>query len=319
MNIFLDNTLEKWVEDHSCYVYILDNNNKLHEMKMSDNYANDFTWTADIPEGITNIRFARYNPAQDDLDKPMEWNYWEAGTLGSCSTYYAIGHSAGLWSTNFTPQTVTIFDGTNNCWLRGSNEAEFKVKYTVTDGNGVSQNMDYKMSYVHELNRYSIIIPKNVTQLSFHRVNQDMTETGHNWTNLNRSSNYFFNITGVNKGYWSTRYIYINDNANLKQGAGFGAYFYSSSAGTNQWTGMHSKSPSGYYVAVVPSGIDQGVVYTRYTSVSSWTNPEPAWTSMHNQTLNTLENFGSNNMFKTTGWTGDNNKYINGSWSHTSE
>lgn len=314
---FIDNTLEKWVENDNCYVYIIDNNNKLHEMTMSDNYESDYTWTADIPENITSIRFARYNPEKDG-DKPTEWNYWEAGTLGSCSTYYAIGHSGGLWATNFTPQTITIFDGTNDGWLRGSNESEFKVKYNVTDGNGNSVAMDYKMSYQHELNRYSIIIPKQVTQVSFHRVNKDMTETGHNWTYLNRGSNYFFNITGVNKGYWSTRYIYINDAANVKSGVGFAAYFYSNSSGSNQWTGMHSKSPSGYYVAVVPMDKQSGVVFTKYNTTS-----DPSWDNIYNQSLNTLENFGSNNRFTTKGYTGEKdgvkNYYIDGYWDKVSE
>lgn len=316
---FIDNTLEKWVEDHDCYIYIIDNNNKLHEMNMSANYDNDFTWTADIPEGITNIRFARYNPAQDDLDKPMEWNYWDAGELGSCSTYYAIGHSAGLWATSFTGQQITIFDGTTNGWLRGSDECEFHVLFSVVDGNGVTQNLDYKMSYQHELNRYSIIIPSQVKTLSFNRMNQSQTTVHNSWTNLNRGSSYFFNILSSSSGYWSTRYIYINDAAGLKGNADFAAYFYNNSTNAKQWTGMHSKSPSGYYVAVVPNNIAQGVVYGRYTSVSDWSNPDNVWSSIHNQTLNTLETFGSNNRFTTSGWTGDGNKYMNGYWDKVSE
>lgn len=316
---FIDNTLEKWVDGHNdnldTNVYLIDTaTNKLHKM---DTEKDSYVWTVDIPTSITNVKFVRYDPIKQG-DSPTEWNYWDAGDLGSCSTYYAIGHSGGLWATNFTPQTITIFDGTNDGWLRGSNESEFKVKYNVTDGNGNSVAMDYKMSYQHELNRYSIIIPKQVTQVSFHRVNKDMTETGHNWTYLNRGSNYFFNITGVNKGYWSTRYIYINDAANVKSGVGFAAYFYSNSSDSNQWTGMHSKSPSGYYVAVVPMDKQSGVVFTKYN-----TSRDPSWDNIYNQSLNTLENFGSNNRFTTKGYTGEkdgvNNYYIDGYWDKVSE
>lgn len=318
---FIDNTLEKWVDDDvddgKCYVYAVDEHGIHHRMTQSDNYSTDYTWFLNVPGSTESIRFVRYNP--DTYVPNREYNSWEAGTLGTCSTYVAFGHSAGMWSENFKGESITVFDGTTNGWLRGSDECEFHVKFSVTDGNGTVQNMNYKMSYQYEVNRYSIIIPSNVTTLSFDRMNNSQTTVHNSWNNLQRGSNKFFNILDNTTGYWSNRYIYINDAAGLKGNAEFGAYFYNNSTNKHQWTGMHSKSPSGYYVAVVPSGIDQGVVYTRYTSVSSWTNPEPAWTSMHNQTLNTLESFGSNNMFMTTGWTGDNNKYMNGSWSHTSE
>ncbi|MBQ8000620.1 MAG: hypothetical protein IJ298_05305 [Ruminococcus sp.] len=310
---FVDNTLEKWVEDDECYIYIIDNNNNFHAMTMSSNYANDYTWTASIPSGIESIRFTRYNPEKQG-DKPQEWNYWEAGDIGECSTYYAFGHSAGMWTNTFSGQQITVFDGTNNGWLRGSDQCEFHVAFTATDGNGISQSFDYKMSYLTELNRYSIIIPSNVTTLSFKRMDSTQTTTHNSWTNLSRGSNYFYNITASGTGYWSTRYIYINDANGLKGDAAFGAYFYNNSTGVNQWTGMNSKSPSGYYVAVVPNNIAQGVVFTRYNSSS-----DPSWNNCYNQTPNTLEAFGSNNRFTTSGWTGNNNSQINGYWDYTSE
>ncbi len=319
---FIDSTLEKWVDGRNdnvdTYVYIIDNNNKHHEMTKSANYDNDYTWTANIPEGITSIRFARYNPELQG-DKPTEWNYWEAGTLGSCSTYYAIGHSAGLWAINFVPETITIFDGTRSGWLRSSDECEFKIKYTVTDGNGKPQQMDYKMSYQHECNRYSIIIPKNVTQVSFHRVYQDMTETGNNWTYLNRGTNTYYAITGNNAGYWGNRYIYIEDAADMHPGCEFAAYFYGT--GGNTWTGMHSRDNAGHgwYVAVVPYNMTTGVVFTRYNgSASSWD-----WSNVYNQVSdkdNELKEYGSKNLFKTTGYvTVDGKSCIDGEWYTTTD
>lgn len=319
---FIDSTLEKWVEDDSCYIYIIDNNNKLHEMTMSENYSSDYTWTADIPDGITSLRFARYNPQKDDIDKPMEWNYWDAGELGSCSTYYAIGDGGGLWATNFVPETITIFDGTRSGWLRSTDECEFLIKYTVTDGNGKSQAMSYKMSYQVEANRYSIVIPKNVTQVSFHRVFKDtFAETGNNWTYLNRNGCTYYAITDNNAGYWGNRYIYIQDAAGMHNGCTFAAYFYGT--GGNTWTGMHSRDDKGHgwYVAVVPYNMTTGVVFTRYNSgATGW-----SWDSanVYNQVADSrddLKVYGSKNLFKTTGYeTVDGKSCINGEWYTTTD
>lgn len=309
---FIDQTLEKWVDDDKCYVYIIDKDtNYLYEMTMSETYSSDYTWTGSIPGGVENIQFARYNPVSQQ-GTPEEWNYWDAGELGQCSTYYAFGENAGMWTNTFSGTTITVFDGTTNGWLRGSDQCEFHVAFTSTDGNGVSQSFDYKMSYLTALNRYSIIIPSNVTTLSFNRMDSTETTTHNSWTNLSRGSNYFYNITAAGSGYWSTRYIYINDANELKGNAAFGAYFYNNSTSATQWTGMHSKSPSGYYVAVVPNNIAQGVVFTRYNSSSA-----PSWDNCYNQTPSSSENFGSNNLFTTSPWTGDNVMY--GSWSWTSE
>lgn len=318
---FIDNTLEKWVEDDECYIYIIDNNNKLHEMNMSANYDNDFTWTADIPEGVTNIRFARYNPAQDDLDKPMEWNYWDAGELGSCSTYYAIGHSAGLWATNFVPEAITIFDGTRSGWLRSSDECEFLIKYTVTDGNGKSQAMSYKMSYQVESNRYSIIIPKNVTQVSFHRVfKETFAETGNNWTYLNRGTNTYYAITDNNAGYWGSRYIYIQDAAGMHNGCTFAGYFYDNNTNTGTWTGMHSRDDKnhGWYVAVVPYNKLDGVVFARYNKDANAWNWDNA--NVYNQLRKDLEVYNEKNLFKTERYEQSGDKsYIVGTWYKTTD
>ncbi len=306
---FIDNTLEKWVDDHDCFVFILDDENIPHMMTKSATYDTDYTWTGYVPSGVTDIKFARYNPLSQSSN-PEKWNNWDAGALGACTTYNAIGHSAGIWKDGFKAQQITVFDGTNNGWLRGSAQCEFHVLYTTTDGNGNTQNMDYKMSYQTELNRYSIIIPSEVTTLSFNRMNSDQTVTHNSWNNLNRGSNYFYNITASGTGYWSTRYIYINDAENLKGTDSFGAYFYGTAG--NQWTGMHSKSPSGYYVAVVPNNMTNGVVFTRFNGSSM-----PSWENCNNQTPKNLESFGSNNRFTTSPWTGDN--VIYGTWSYTPE
>lgn len=308
---FIDNTLEKWVDNDNCYVFAINQAGKKNPMRKSDNYDKDHTWIVDLPVSTDSIQFARYNPDLQE-NKPQEWNIWEAGTVGSCSTYNAMGHSAGIWDETFDPETITVFDGTNNGWLHGSDQCEFHVTYTLKDSNGVQQNYDYKMSYQNTINRFSIIIPSEVKNLGFKRMDKTQTITHNTWNNLNRGSNFYYNITGSGEGYWSTRYIYIKDAAGLKGDAAFGAYFYNNSTNKNQWTGMHSKSPSGFYVAVVPSNIDQGVVFVRYNS-----NSMPAWnTNCYNQTPKELESFGSNNLFTTTKWT---NNLMDGSWSKTSE
>ena len=318
---FIDETLEKWVDGHNdnlnTYVYLIDNNNKAHEMTRQ---GTSYTWTVDIPDSITSVRFVRYDPVLQG-NKPTEWNYWEAGELGSCSTYYAIGHSAGLWATNFVPEAITIFDGTRSGWLRSSDECEFLIKYTVTDGNGKSQAMSYKMSYQVEANRYSIIIPKNVTQVSFHRVfNKTFAETGNNWTYLNRGTNTYYAITDNNAGYWGTRYIYIQDAAGMHDGCTFAGYFYDNKTNTGLWTGMHSRDDknNGWYVAVVPYNKLDGVVFARYNNNATawnWDN-----TNVYNQLRSDLEVYNEKNLFKTERYEQSGDKsYIVGTWYKTTD
>ncbi len=307
---FIDQTLEKWVANDNCYVFAIDDSGYHHRMQMSANYETDHTWSVGLSEGTEKIRFVRYNPTATDTDE-KEWNYWEAGTLGKCTTYVAFGHSAGMWSENFQGTTITLFDGTASGFLTNKddngNDTVMHVAFSVTDGNDVTQEFDYKLSYQYEKFRWQIVIPSVVNEISFYRY--DITEkTQYNkWENTVRGDNLYYTATASGTGYWSNKLLYL-DGEGYKSGATFVSYFY----GNNTvWTAMRSTTDNGRYVAAVPSG-STGVVLMRYNSSAT----EFAWGSnVYNQTPNNLENFGTNNLFTITGWTGDNNSQLDGTWS----
>lgn len=310
---FIDKTLEKWVDDNvddgKCYVFAIDDHGIHHRMTQSENYSSDYTWFVSLPEGTETLRFVRYNPDKYVEDK--EYNYWEAGTLGKCTTYVAFGHSAGMWSENFQGTTITLFDGTASGFLTNKddngNDTVMHVAFSVTDGNDVTQEFDYKLSYQYEKFRWQIVIPSAVNEISFYRY--DITEkTQYNkWENTVRGDNLYYTATASGTGYWSNKLLYL-DGEGYKSGATFVSYFYGNG---EVWTAMRSTTDNGRYVAAVPPG-SNGVVLMRYNASAT----EFAWGSnVFNQTPNNLENFGTNNLFTITGWTGNNNSQIDGKWS----
>ena len=71
------NTEIHWIASDDCVVIMSyydtkTKKNKAVVMSKSDNYSNDYTWTAALPEYIvTDIKFMRYNPAAEEI-----WNIW---------------------------------------------------------------------------------------------------------------------------------------------------------------------------------------------------------------------------------------------------
>ncbi len=317
---FVDQTVEKWVDDDvdngKCYVFAIDDHGIHHRMAQSTNYQSDYTWYVSLPEGTETLRFVRYNP--DTYVDNKEYNYWEAGTVGTCSTYVAIGHSAGIWSENFDRTTLTLLDGTPNGYLR-QDDCEIHLMYSVTDGNGTVQNFDYKMSYQNENYRWQITIPSNADNISFKRMNNAQTTTYETWTNLgSRGDNHYVTLNTSSTGYWGNQIVYIEDTKNVKgDDAVFAIYFF---AGDNdsstKWTALRAHfTPSGgklRHVAVVPAGKTMAVV-TRYNpSATTW-----GWDSslVYNQTDDHRTGFASVNLFKTSDWTGDGR--LKGAWYNT--
>ena len=91
----------------------------------------------------------------------------------------------------------------------------------------------------------------------------------------------------------------------------FAAYFYGDYG--EIWTGMFATTEKGRYVAVVPDGTN-GVVFCRYAEYSAQWD----WSNVYNQTSNSLENFGNNNLLKLSEYNSDGYT-LNGTWHYSSD
>ena len=334
---FVDKTLESWVDDDDCFVFaIVDGNmSSPKRMRQSQNYENDRTWSVDIPASAETVQFARYNP-DIHQDIPEKWNIWPVETLGITATYTAFGHNTGIWANNFNDITITLFDGTAKGYLT-DNSAPIHVVFTETDGNGVVKEFNYKMSYQDSHHRWQIVIPGGVDELEFHRLNPANNSIWDKWEckdtlgNADTSRNECLYYTATDKGgkgYWSNKLIYLDayDEVNkydYKNNAGLAAYFYSKTTGGYQWVGMRAKTDikEGYveprYIAAEPPSLNSGVVLVRYNqNAEAFSFDESV---VYNKIPESLENYGTNNLFKITGWTGENNKLMNGAWYTTDE
>lgn len=314
---FIDHTLEKWVEDKNCYVYAIDQNGQQHPMIQSRTYEDDYTWTGSVPESTTSLQFVRYNPKLQG-NTPEQWNYWYAGTLGECSTYNAIGHSAGIWDDSFSGTTITLLDGTPNGYLRFE-DAEMHLMFNLKDGNGVTQSFDYKISYQNENYRWQITIPTAATDISFKRMDKTQTtQYGDTWTVGSRGNNQYITLNTASSGYWSNQLLYIEDEGNIKgSDAVFATCFYTSGS-DHTWTAMraHFTTSDGKfrYVAAIPEGKTKCNI-TRYKSTAEYW----AWdwnTTVFNQTPDYTGGFATINFYKTKTWE-SNNSLIQGTWYHT--
>ena len=300
---FIDKTLEKWVDDADCFVFILDDNEVPHLMTKSENYESDYTWTGYLPKGVNNVKFARYNP-NSQSNSPEKWNNWDAGALGVCTTYNAIGHSAGIWADNLETQVITVFDGTpEQKFLNARSNHLMHIQYSVTDGNNNIANLDYKMSYQYvtkddnsyiDYKKWCMVIPAAASNITFKwcesppnvdKYKPSNLKVNNSWQNTERNDNLYFTITknGTNFGsYWSNKLIYLNDTNNYENGAIFAAYFYNRNSWYGSWTSMQAKVTSEelnkeLHVAAVPPDLlvdnnpDKATIY--FTNINEWDKP----------------------------------------------
>lgn len=228
---FVDHTLEKWVDDQvdgkDCYVYAINQAGKKSQMTKSDNYENDHTWIVDLPVSTTSIKFARYNPELQE-NKPQEWNYWEAGAVGECTTYNAYAHNTGIWDENFQGETITFYDKLpDKCTVNQTDTAFMYVKYSTVDGNGNTVNIEHRMSHPKN-DKWQIVIPKDVTTITFnwYKLNTDGTTDFNTrqlyWENTARGTSTVFTAFDYSVGTWGTmdtitfadvsNYNYLRDN-----------------------------------------------------------------------------------------------------------
>lgn len=313
---FVDHTLEKWVDDDECYVFIIDTEGNRIDMRKSENYETDYTWLVELPETTQIAQFVRYNPVISS-DEPEQWNYWNAGAAGDCKTYNAVGHSAGLWMDDMETTQITFYDGTpDKVILEQSEFTKMHVAYTTVDGNGNEISMNYKMSFQWERARWCIMIPSDVTDITFlwgdtYEENLSIDEgTAYlYWENTYRGENIYYAATNYDgTGHWGNKLLYL-DGSSYHNDCMFAAYFYGDYG--EAWTGMFATTEKGRYVAVVPEGTT-GVVFCRYMEYSGWWD----WSNVYNQTQNSLENFGSNNLLKLSGYS---NGELTGTWYYTSD
>ncbi len=332
---FVDHTLEKWVDDAECKVFAMypfgtnadgSDNYNIKEMSMSETYSDDYTWSINLPANTTSVKFARYNPKLQE-GKPQEWNYWEAGTVSNCTTYNAIGHSAGIWDDNFQGTTITFFDGSSaHHFIDNRNQHLVHVKYNTTDGNGNPVTLDYKMSYQYDSStntdykRWSIVIPSNVTDnITFDWCanpsnvdNYDPSTLNRKftWANTNRGNNLYFtadmykeNNNTVTKGYWGGKTLLLNVSTDLINPKDSNnptipaAYFFGSN-GEIGWSAMNANTAKGRYVTAVPDGATY-VIFCKY-NYKDYNNKPWDWAGVYNQTYDLT--LSANNMFTITGF-----------------
>lgn len=322
---FIDYTLEQWVDDDDCKLFVQDVNNKDMQYIMTQFEPGSRIWTIDLPTNVENVNFIRRHPTDQTVDN---WNVWEAGTIGECRTYNAFGHSAGIWHDNLTADTIFLFDGTPTNFMGndGAKNSTY-VNYKLTDGNGNEQTLNYFMSYyddskeniekgyVDYFNCWSVNIPAIVTDITFNRCNPANTDNVWNyWTANNRGSNlYYTAVSGGDAknsvpgdGFWTNKLLYLNENG-YKADADLAVYYY----GTNLtgWAELTAKTANGNYVAPIHNNAN-GVNFCRR-------NPDSKEFSFdsgtYNKTNSSHEKFGTDNLFKITGYHSDNT--MNGEWS----
>lgn len=319
---FVDHTLEKWVDDDDCYVFAFDQDGNEHPMEMSETYETDHTWVVNMPESVIPVEFARYNP-----DEQGEWNIWEAGNPGVCTTYNAFAHNTGIWNDSFQGDTITFFDGTSDHQvLEQRDDTEMLVSYTIQDGNGNDVDFTHKMSYQYNNNntpddysddidykKWCIVIPSDASNITFSWYDTTVSESRVVWEAFNRGNNTYFTSTDTFAaiGYWSDRVLLIDSSeggyADIEEGVIWVAYFFDGNTEIG-WTAMNATTKAGRYMAGIPEGATQ-VIFCRYADGSGYFD----WECVYNQT-NDLT-FGTNNLFKVNGYDGNNR--VNGTWSKT--
>ncbi len=308
---FKDYTLEKWVANDSSYICAVDASINKDDIKSTDliqfekssNYDSDYTWFGSIPEHIANVRFVRLNPETENASHE-EWNYWEAGELGPCKTYNAFGHSAGMWSENFSPTTITLFDGSPDGFMhlnQYDNDDAFApyimhLSFTVEDGNGVDSYHNYKLSYNHSRIQWQINIPSQATDITFNMYETedyhidtplDLNDPYYYWEST-RSDELYYTMNFDNDmncvGYWSDELIYVDAHSegDFREGNSIAAYFFDKQSDFTSWVGMHAKTDKGRYKAAVPpelmksNMVDENpdTITVYFTNSNNWSTPK---------------------------------------------
>ncbi len=213
----MDLTQETWVDDDNCYLFIFDADNYDTNIKPFENPSyqmtydsSSYTWTALIPQEVTNIYIQRYNP--DDPENG-NWNTWgyrdykltipgaedliNNGTdaekeVGITRTYKIFGqyepetegimqYSAGIWDDNpnlnhDTGMTfVYTFDATDTGWVGIDNgstyiDYEYQTTYSPTP-----VHLRYKMSYQYD-RFWRITLPEGIVNINFYHCAEDQSD-----------------------------------------------------------------------------------------------------------------------------------------------
>lgn len=204
-----------WVTKDKAKALVYDvTNNLYYPMTQSATYSSDHTWYAYVPEAVTNFRFNRYNP----LNQEECWNYWtpDMSTItdrqtsddDAYRTYHATGGSTnaadtkgpcgGYWENDGYPQVKVYF--TNNItWNTPIKmyyfDSVYKVNRFSTGWPGESMQFEYNNIYNQGV--YSFTVPKDATII----IDYD----GSNQTNNIILSDYASSITSSNKiGFYIT-------------------------------------------------------------------------------------------------------------------
>jgi len=313
---FIDYTLEQWVDDDECVVFAIDENGIKQTMRKSDTYETDHTWIVDLAGSSKPVQFARYNPALQE-NKPQEWNLWDAGDSGSCTTYNAFAHNTGIWDDSFTGTTITFLDAmSDHPILEQSSGTEVLVCFTTEDGNGNSIDYTYKMSNQWNEKRWRVVIPSDVNDITFKWCESSDTTGEAPWLyyeTTDRGTNTFFSANDYGGGYWSNKILLVDSTeggwADVGDGTIWVAYFFDGNTEIG-WTAMNGKTAGGRYIAGVPEGATK-VIFCRYTEYAGYFD----WDAVYNQT-NDLT-ISTNNLYKVTGFDGSNR--VTGTWYTTDD
>lgn len=99
-------TISHWLEKNNAVLCLVNGNANgndvtgyRYEMKKSENFETDYTWTGYVPIGVTNIQFARVKAPADsggiDLQQTDLWNYWKPAARGDETQFVALWHDFG--------------------------------------------------------------------------------------------------------------------------------------------------------------------------------------------------------------------------------
>ena len=313
---FIDHTLEQWVDDDNCYVFAIDQKGKMQPMRKSDNYETDRTWIVEVAASNKPVKFARYNPELQE-NTPQEWNIWESGDPGTCTTYNAFAHNTGIWDDNFTGDTITFFDAmTEHTIIDQSEGTEMLVCFTAQDGNGNDIDYVYKMSNQWEQKRWRVVIPSDVNDITFKWCTSEDITGSEPWLyyeTTDRGTATYFSANDYGGGYWSDKVLLVDSSnggwADVGDGTIWVAYFFSGNTEIG-WTAMNGKTSGGRYMAGVPEGATQ-VIFCRYAEYAGYFDWDD--TVLYNKTAD--QTFGTKNLFKVSGYDGNNN--VTGTWETT--
>lgn len=214
----MDLTQETWVDDDNCYLFVFDADSYDSLKKPFENPSYQmtydsatYTWTALIPQNVTNIYIQRYNPDDPENGNWNTWGYGEYkltipgaeelfnnGTdaqkeVGITRTYKIFGQyepetvgmekcSAGIWDENETLNHdsgmtyVYTFDATDT-GLVGLDNGSTYIDYQYTTSYNKTVQLRYKMSYQYD-RFWRITLPQSMDgkYINFYRCAEDKND-----------------------------------------------------------------------------------------------------------------------------------------------